>query len=1297
MIPMRVVALRLNAPSSMHGAMADFSRLPFVGREGDVNSNAAYLSETVVSPPFDHSLTLPAGVHLHWFLPDAMAQSRDTRDASDETFEFPAVPTAWHVVREVEGKPELRKAWVVESDYLHDVETRPDSNSICFPITPGAAQKYGAPFRHMGRSQPWSATTKLASQNQRLRYVLNGGPLTAIGYGEPSFSSFYPNCHSVFGFCDSEPPEPTEKTTYYVLGWYREDEDDFCNVSADTPQFVHQYDAAMRARTVPDEDHPGRTFLHQAYNELFGWDVQNDHDQIPKNSLLYASCKLDQRHAAAAHAPEADVSVALGNTPTEALSAHLGRVNLDHTDIVEDRLEALVLAGDIAQARTDTQAKFEELRHAVGFRALPGGKLYEIRRVHKEPEEKTGSLSKPPPKSTGFDLPDNPAWAHLLNTLNAAHWRLDKLRSDLESAQKQTFADWYKYMLCVYPPDGQGNLMPDIDVVKAKINDVNLPQITALRVALDDADAQVVAHKSALDRAISTWAESAANAAGALFEVVKVDAPRFWQANEPVVLLTGLDADRPVRHSKGALLRCWQLDEVPSNVLNAADFVIDKLKEHSAQAKDVDQGQSLSPATQWAPFMLEWETTLAPVAGHSDRSFHSSQVYNPEDIRTNFDLPLSSVDLKQRSIDNAAMPRHASYSGQCFLTGHAAPMLRKQAETFLDGHLLPFYKLVIGKEAQSDDTKALAKAKSWFEKLSTQERALFRFETEGGGSADGAPSAAADWYLSSGWRGIDEFMDAVLEIDASEPMGTPSLSQSLSGFNAALIGQKQTMQLTIADPLAFPDANGSSDYQDFAKKVHDAVHPFNRVAPEPFYDFHPLRCGTLDLSRLRLVDTFGQTADVPQTAIKSPAVSRMLWSGDTKNRPQDKVLLPPRLAQPARVNLRWLSADHGPGYEGLQAKDDLETNAHPATSPICGWIVPDALNGEIEVFNQTGLSLGSLDLNGTWHDPPRAVSQNERPDDVNPHLQRVIDWLKRPDTQTDTIMGEVMSALATAMEHIDPEDWNAHESLALLMGRPLAIVRASVSLELQGTAALSPDWETFRKSLGLAADHQAASAMLGSLKYPVRIGAHERLNDGVAGFWIEQPTEDGLALSDTLLAPQSDGGNGELTEDARGHCVRSAQSPDEHDNPFCIDLTLDGSPVSFTTLLDPRGSLHCVSGILPVKSISIPRDYFEDAIKKLEISFPTAPLISPRFDEAEQDFAIEVPVPVTPGYKWAWREARAAQTGETSWVEAKQLSPVGLDAKLSDQMALRDGWLILRQDKKTTEPPPTETTARTKP
>ena len=42
----------------------------------------------------------------------------------------------------------------------------------------------------------------------------------------------------------------------------------------------------------------------------------------------------------------------------------------------------------------------------------------------------------------------------------------DQARHELESMQRQLFADWYKYMLCAYPPEDRSDDYPDIDEVR---------------------------------------------------------------------------------------------------------------------------------------------------------------------------------------------------------------------------------------------------------------------------------------------------------------------------------------------------------------------------------------------------------------------------------------------------------------------------------------------------------------------------------------------------------------------------------------------------------------------------------------------------------------------------------------------------------------------------------------------------------------------------------------------------------------------------------------------------------------
>ena len=69
----------------------------------------------------------------------------------------------------------------------------------------------------------WQNETPSSQSSKQYWSRFGKGPLTAFGYGEMSFNTFYPNCRSVFGFFD---PEGTGSSTYKVLGWYEDSSDD---------------------------------------------------------------------------------------------------------------------------------------------------------------------------------------------------------------------------------------------------------------------------------------------------------------------------------------------------------------------------------------------------------------------------------------------------------------------------------------------------------------------------------------------------------------------------------------------------------------------------------------------------------------------------------------------------------------------------------------------------------------------------------------------------------------------------------------------------------------------------------------------------------------------------------------------------------------------------------------------------------------------------------------------------------------------------------------------------------------
>ncbi len=103
------------------------------------------------------------------------------------------------------------------------------------------------------------------------------------------------------------------------------------------------------------------------------------------------------------------------------------------------------------------------------------------------------------------------------------------------------------------------------------------------------------------------------------------------------------------------------------------------------------------------------------------------------------------------------------------------------------------------------------------------------------------------------------------------------------------------------------------------------------------------------------------------------------------------------------------------------------------------------------------------------------------------------------------------------MENIEPENFVHHEDLALLMGRPLALVRASVNLEVKGLPASHQGWNEFRQDMERETRDDNGFS---SVKFPIRIGEYRQFNDGTVGYWKEK--KDGTYEDNAFFAPQSD-------------------------------------------------------------------------------------------------------------------------------------------------------------------------------
>ena len=132
-------------------------------------------------------------------------------------------------------------------------------------------------------------------------------------------------------------------------------------------------------------------------------------------------------------------------------------------------------------------------------------------------------------------------------------------------------------------------------------------------------------------------------------------------------------------------------------------------------------------------------------------------------------------------------------------------------------------------------------------------------------------------------------------------------------------------------------------------------------------------------------------------------------------------------------------------------------NAHPATSPICGWLVPNHLEQGIFFYDQLGAPLGSLtvkeDLSGIeWQAAPgigatidegvTAVMQ-----DVNAQLGDVAKMLAAASVE---FFQAFWTALDTAASSVAPPA-DSGAGTAVLLGRPVALVQASLLLNCRGS------------------------------------------------------------------------------------------------------------------------------------------------------------------------------------------------------------------------------------------------------
>ena len=311
-------------------------------------------------------------------------------------------------------------------------------------------------------------------------------------------------------------------------------------------------------------------------------------------------------------------------------------------------------------------------------------------------------------------------------------------------------------------------------------------------------------------------------------------------------------------------------------------------------------------------------------------------------------------------------------------------------------------------------------------------------------------------------------------------------------------------------------------------------------------------------------------------------------------------------------------------------------NSHPASNPICGWFLPNNLDVSLMVYGQKGQAYGYIEQGGNWrvfpgHDGPVLPQEIE-----NPHLRNIVQRICQTGKSQAGFLRDLIAVLDTALDSIAPDNSDQHDALSLLMGRPIALVRAAISLEHKGVDPIHQSQHIFLDDLGRFADALKAGTAgtferntfgVDKVKIPLRLGEFRQRNDGLVGYWIDQAPAGALPAGtkpgDTFFAPQSF----DPKKNKRpGHIL----THDADGAAFQIDLTLaDTDRLEISMLIDPRGKVHATCGLLPVKNIHLPPDQYKAALNNIEIAFLSAPILT-------LPERLHLSVPREPGYGWSW-------------------------------------------------------------
>ncbi|WP_224363425.1 hypothetical protein [Hyalangium versicolor] len=1130
------------------------------------------------------------GVYLHWTLPAELRQS--TQDSITGTMSSPLVPNRYLVVRLSGTAKREARAWVLESDcpFTAQVKSGDVAHSSEYLVDEAIVRMWAAsgdPYRTSFKSAARDPALLIAN----LGVAFDGASgwkeraatcmfLQAIAPANPHFSGYFPHHQGVFGFYDELHGVDHDTLSYYVIGWY-----------SDPARDAETLAKLGFTRAAGAEGAATRSLYSGAVFQL-AWDRKGAAPSPDPIEDIHTSGRLNV--AIANNTIDAFSALVSQQVKDPDTSALLRAFNYDLLPILND------INGDALLEERIRQEWFSQsaggYRWAITDRKSDGGASTELT------AEEASWLQELNVRQGQLDA--------ALEEVFSLQWRLSELwhkkgyLGDKVNVRPEPpidpdkFGPFLQELEKNLDPDQQGSvaagLVQKLGHVKGLLAQVPQPRWENART-----------REEALQAGILAFAELRALHPSKILKAVA--APRYYRAKNPVVILSGVEPP-------------YAPDPGQATTVRTSTQLVTALQA---------SGKTLSRATAGAAMpVLPGLAALPDLVGALFDELFLLDVANATALAAAVGLP-SGEDLSR--VMKARAP--GTYQpASCVLP--AMP---------LDGWSQPWAPLFL--EWKGAFLPIPGDGGAW-----TFDGTEYHFNGSGeaqkpvqvGGISLLSPHAQFVFgsrlkkFLQEYGAGQSKLADLSQQIE--KIFHWKFLAQELVGFHDSLAlrdGRAHRRPLrseavgrdarSIAELMGHDDGQtGGRDALPRALRGRVSSLPLIPNGEPPV--FQGIRQGQFYFSDLMLYDRFGRVLSLISSNTSSglhdfetfPAVvdPALVPAKDKSLKPRVHAMveLPPRPIQGGRIDLQLVD----------KSDDTRLLSEAPDACPVCAFLIPNHLEGSLLVHAPDGRSLGEMRLvvgrdgvtrTAEWapsaHGDVKGIEELEK---ISPHLARMLGAQR---FQSEAGFRAFLGAIDATLWTIDPIGGRADQDLSTLVGRPLALVRARLQLQLQGAPFRDTGWDaTFDKS---------PPGYL-SQKFALRVGDQATRQDGTLGYYADAAHDS----FNSVAAPDA-----ALKQDY----VKPIGPLGKGQNYLHLSFQ-EGTSAFVTLLVDPRAEVHIATGMFPIKKLTIPPRFVDEPLSRLEIGFRMGPILTAVRAPLEKNAppAITYPRPAEQGGEWSWWE-----------------------------------------------------------